>query len=122
MQQVPQALQHCHELLLWMIPHIDKFPRVRRFTLGERLETRLLEVLENLVEAAYTKNKKMPLTSANRQLEIVCHLWRLSFELHRLVTKFSKLITCENHRFLFQDRRSRASRAGHFQVELGNES
>ena len=33
----PQAVQACHELLLWMIPHLDKFPRVRRFTLGERI-------------------------------------------------------------------------------------
>ncbi len=82
MQQTPQAVQRCHELLLWMILHIDKFPRVRRFTLGERLETRLLSVLENLVEAAYTKNKKTPLIQANRQLEIIRHLWRLSFELH----------------------------------------
>ncbi len=81
MQQTPQAVQHCHEILLWMIPHLDKFPRVRRFTLGERLETRLLEVLENLVEAAYTKNKKAQLTEANRQLEVIRHLWRLSFEL-----------------------------------------
>ncbi len=52
---VPQAVQLCHELLLWMIPQLDKFPRVRRFTLGERLENALLEVLELLVEAAYTK-------------------------------------------------------------------
>ena len=34
----PQAVQACHELLLWLIPQLDKFPRVRRFTLGERLE------------------------------------------------------------------------------------
>jgi hypothetical protein len=32
-------------LLLWLIPQIDKFPRVRRFTLGERLESAMLEVL-----------------------------------------------------------------------------
>jgi hypothetical protein len=37
---VPQAVQSCHELLLWLIPHLDKYPRVRRFTLGERIETR----------------------------------------------------------------------------------
>lgn len=43
---VPQAVQLCHELLRWLMPHIDKFPRVRRFTLGERIETRLLEVKE----------------------------------------------------------------------------
>jgi hypothetical protein len=55
---VPQAVQSCHELLLWLIPHLDKFPRVRRITLGERIETGLLEVLELLVEAAYTRNKE----------------------------------------------------------------
>ena len=30
---VLQAVQLCHELLLWLIPQLDKFPRVRRFTL-----------------------------------------------------------------------------------------
>jgi hypothetical protein len=35
----PQAVQASHELLLWLIPQIDKFPRVRRFTLGERQES-----------------------------------------------------------------------------------
>ena len=37
---VRQAVQACHELLLWRIPQLDKFPRVRRFTLGERIEMR----------------------------------------------------------------------------------
>ncbi len=49
---VPQAVQSCHEVLLWLIPQLDKFPRVRRFTLGERIEGGLLEVLELLVESA----------------------------------------------------------------------
>lgn len=35
---VPQAVQSCHELLLWLIPQLDKFPRQRRYTLGERIE------------------------------------------------------------------------------------
>ena len=30
---VPQAVQSSYELLLWLIPQLDKFPRVRRFTL-----------------------------------------------------------------------------------------
>jgi len=49
---VPQAVQSCHDLLLWLIPQLDKFPRSRRFTLGERLEAGMLEVLEMLVEPA----------------------------------------------------------------------
>jgi hypothetical protein len=38
---LPQAVQSCHELLLWLIPQLDTFPRARRFTLGERIETRI---------------------------------------------------------------------------------
>jgi hypothetical protein len=54
----PQAVQASHELLLWLIPHLDKFPRARRFTLGERLESTLIDVLELLVEAAFSRVKQ----------------------------------------------------------------
>lgn len=84
---VPQAVQSSHELLLWLIPQLDKFPRARRFTLGERLETGLLEVLELLVEAAYTRNKDAPLRRANLKLEVVRHLWRLAHELKVIATR-----------------------------------
>ncbi|MEQ1847860.1 MAG: hypothetical protein ABL983_20035 [Nitrospira sp.] len=48
----PHAVQSCHEVLLWLIPQLDKFPRSRRFTLGERIEGGVIEVLELLVESA----------------------------------------------------------------------
>lgn len=83
----PQAVQACHELLLWVIPQLDKFPRVRRFTLGERLERGLLDVLELLVEAAYTRQKETPLKRANLRLEVVRHLWRLAHELKAISTR-----------------------------------
>lgn len=35
---VPQAVRSCHELLLWIIPQLDRFPCQRRFRLDERLE------------------------------------------------------------------------------------
>jgi len=79
--QLPKVVQDCHNLILWLIPQLDKFPRSRRFTLGERLENNLLSILENLVEASYTKQKKSILIRTNRQLEITRHLWRLGFEL-----------------------------------------
>jgi len=47
----PKAVHDSRELLLWIIPQIDKLPRVRRYTLGEKLENRLLVVLESLVTA-----------------------------------------------------------------------
>ena len=84
---VPQAVQSCHDLLLWLIPQLDKFPRSRRFTLGERVEGGLLEVLELLVESAYSRNKDIPLRRANLQLEVVRHLWRLAHELKVIATR-----------------------------------
>lgn len=80
-EKSPDAVQLCHDLLAWLIPLLDQFPRNRRFTLGERLETGLLAVLESLVEAAYSRDKREALASANRKLAVNRHLWRLAMEL-----------------------------------------
>ncbi len=75
----PKAVVACHDLLAWVIPQLDKFPRVRRFTLGERIESGLLDVLERLIEAAYSRGqaKSAALRAANLRLDVVRHLWRL---------------------------------------------
>lgn len=85
----PHAVQSCHDLLAWIIPQLDKFPRVRRFTLGERIESGLLEVLERLIEAAYSRapTKTDALQRANLRLDVVRHLWRVSHALKSLPTK-----------------------------------
>ncbi|MCA9468278.1 MAG: diversity-generating retroelement protein Avd [Nitrospira sp.] len=80
-QNIPQAVQLCHEVLAWVIPQLDKFPRSRRFTLGERVESGLLEVLEWLVEAGYSRAKLPALDRANLRLARVNHIWRLAYEL-----------------------------------------
>ena len=78
---LPQVIEDCHELLKWLIPLLDQFPRTRRFTLGERLESGLLAVLEECVDATYSKHKRTQLNNANRRLSSVRHLWRLAYEL-----------------------------------------
>jgi len=83
----PLAVQRCHELLLWLIPLLDQFPRNRRFTLGERIESGLLDVLQCLVEASYSKQKYNSLRQANLTLATVRHLWRLCFELKVISSK-----------------------------------
>lgn len=91
--KTPQAVQACHALLEWMIPLLDKFPRIRRFTLGERIESRLLIVLECLIDAAYSGGaaKQQMLRRANLKLETVRHCWRLSHELKTIPTACDKL-------------------------------
>jgi hypothetical protein len=83
----PKAIDDCHELLRWMIPHLDKFPRNHRFTLGDRIESGLLDVLEALVSAAYSRDKRPDLDLANRRINVVRHLWRLAYELKIIAHK-----------------------------------
>ena len=56
----------------------------------------MLEVLELLVEAAYTRDKEVSLRRANLRLEVVRHLWRLAHELKVSATKLvgSDLVLC----------------------------
>lgn len=86
--QIPQAVQSCHDLLLWLIPQLDKFPKSRRFTLGDKIEQGLLNVLSLLIEATYANRGKLKLlTQINTQLTVLRHLWRLSFELTVIAKK-----------------------------------
>lgn len=82
-----QAVQACYEPSAWPIPQLDTFPRLRRFTLRERMEHVLLEVLELLLEAAYTRAKQPALQRVNLHLEVVRHLWRLAHELQAVSTR-----------------------------------
>ncbi len=84
----PQAIQSCHELHKWMIPQLDKFPRNRRFTLGEKIEVQLLEVMSLLIDARYRlRGKAKVLGEINIKLTLVRHLWRLAFELRAIAQK-----------------------------------
>ena len=59
------VVETCHELLKWLIPRLDDFPRNRRFTLGAQLEQGVLGLLRLLVEAAYSRDKVPLLQRAN---------------------------------------------------------
>ena len=84
---LPKVVEDCHALLLWLIPHLDKLPRQRRFTIGERIETELLDVLAACVSATYSRNKQSALHTASQRLAVVQHLWRLAYELHNVAPK-----------------------------------
>ena len=42
-----------HDLVLWLLPKVERFPRAHRFTLTNRLTNAGLEVLEQLTDARY---------------------------------------------------------------------
>ena len=76
-----------YDFILWLSPKVAKFPRDRRFVLGERLERQLYEILENLIRAKYTRTRKSILDQVNVDLEILRFQVRLAKDLHCLPLK-----------------------------------
>ncbi|WP_447972703.1 diversity-generating retroelement protein Avd [Nitrospira sp. Kam-Ns4a] len=77
----PAAVTKAYDILLWLVNHVGKFPRSHRFVLGERIETRMLTVLELLVRAAYSREKKAHLLQANAEVQVLRLLVRVGKDL-----------------------------------------
>jgi hypothetical protein len=78
------ALTKTYDLIAWMVPTLEKFPKSQRFLLGDRIQSALLDILEFLIRAAYTRNKENALREANFKLETVRYLTRLCKDLKYL--------------------------------------
>ena len=66
-----------YRFVLWLVPTVEKFPRRQRFLLGDRLQATALDVLERLVEATYTRDRRRHLDAANLGIEKLRFLFRL---------------------------------------------
>lgn len=75
------------EFIEWLFPHTEKFPKRARFTLALRLENFALDIIEDLIEARYSKDKKTHLQKANLRLEKMRILLRLSHGFRYLSTQ-----------------------------------
>lgn len=75
--------QKVYLLLLHTIPVLNRFPKNQKFTLGDRIQLQLSELLELYVHAYYAPKaeKYTLLVKANVQLEIIRHYFRLGFDL-----------------------------------------
>ncbi len=80
----PVAVQKCYDLVLYLLQRAEKFPRAHKFTVGDRLAEAAMDVLENLVAAAYSRDKTALLERANLRLHRVRFLVRLAKDLRAL--------------------------------------
>lgn len=71
-----------YDLLKTAIPVLNGFPRNYKFTLGDRLQNHLTDLLEDIVEATYlpAAEKRPVLQAINRRLEKIRFLFRLAYE------------------------------------------
>jgi hypothetical protein len=75
-----------YDLILWSCNHTSRFPRNHRFVWGERIERKLYDLLETLLQAKYTRNRQTLLEQANLTLEILRFQMRLAKDLQCLKT------------------------------------
>ncbi len=80
------AVEAHYRFLEWLIPTVEKFPRSQKFLLGDRLQQAALDVLEDLIEATYTRQRRAALDSANLGLEKLRFFFRLGVDLKYLDT------------------------------------
>lgn len=91
------AVTKLYDFLLWIVPKLEKFPRSQKFLIADRIETIMLDTLDLLIEATYTKRKSGPLRAANLKLEQLRYLIRLSKDL--------KLLSLKSYEFSARSRR-----------------
>jgi retron-type reverse transcriptase len=74
------------DFVKWLLIVTDGFPKTTRFTFSDRLINLSLNVVEDLVEARYSRNRTPLLRRANLNLEKIRVLLRICFE-QRLISK-----------------------------------
>jgi hypothetical protein len=78
------VLTRTDDFIKWFLPKIEKFPRNYKFLFGDRLVEIQFDVLENLIEAYYRKEKIANLRAANIGVEKLLHLLQISTEMRLL--------------------------------------
>lgn len=76
-KEPPILLVKWYDLTGWVLDRVESFPKNQRFIFGQRLANHMVDVMEVLVEASYTRDKTGLLNTANRQMEVLRWLLRL---------------------------------------------
>ena len=78
------ALEAMYGLTLWLIPTLERFPRRRKFLLGNRIRTTALASLERLTGATFTRRRAPLPGRVNLDLDKLRLLLRLAKDLSYL--------------------------------------
>jgi hypothetical protein len=75
---ITPVVEKHYQLILWMLPKIANFPKDQRFLLADRIEVILLDILELLIKAVYSKNKREILIKVNLKLDLLRFMMRIA--------------------------------------------
>lgn len=78
------AVEAMYRFVLWLVPTVEKFPRSQKFLLGDRMQSTALDVLERLIDATYSRERRAALAAANLGIEKLRFLFRMANDLRYL--------------------------------------
>lgn len=70
MNELP-IIQKTYDLIRWYAPILNRLPRQHKFSQGDRIIGQLYDLLEGLIAARYTSDRRAILPKLNIQLEIL---------------------------------------------------
>lgn len=73
--------QKTYDLILWIYPTVNKFPKSQRFVLGQQIENAILKILQGIIEANQERSKISYLKQVSVELDKLRILIRLSKDL-----------------------------------------
>ncbi len=68
----------------WIIALTERFPKNLRYSLSQKIDNICLEILELIVQAIYSQNKREQLSRINLKLDVLRALMQMAFKMHRL--------------------------------------
>ena len=83
----PGVIVGLYDLVLWYTQRTERFPKSLRVTLGDRIDNKLLDMLELAVRARYAREPRKLLLSLNTELDLLRYLTRLARERGALEVK-----------------------------------
>jgi 23S rRNA-intervening sequence protein len=81
------AVEAHYQFLLWLIPAVERFPKSQKFVFGDRILGIGLDVLESLVAATFTRDRKSHLGQANLGIDKLRFLLRMATDFRFLDTR-----------------------------------
>ncbi len=83
----------------WILDRVESFPKNVRFTISTRISNLVLDILEGIIEALYSKEKKVILDRVNLNLEKLRIFLRISFDRKYLSEKQYQFVSMEINEF-----------------------
>lgn len=82
-----KIFEKTYELILWIYPAVNRFPKTQRFVLGQQVENTVLNLLKLIIQANAERNKLPYLKQTSIELDKLRILIRLCKDLRFLSIK-----------------------------------